>query len=106
MEAAAVILFPLAPHALLALFRRGTEVVPPFKLDHAETAEINREIIANATRWALERSSRKITVGLTVPPLPADAVVTEGPFPATREVNICLTLAHAHVCPQYGRPPE
>jgi hypothetical protein len=48
-ESAAVILFPLAPTALLALFRNGTPVLPPFELDHAETAEVHREIIANAT---------------------------------------------------------
>lgn len=81
VESAAVVLFPLAPNALLALFRKGTTVVPPFELDHAETAEVNREIIANATRWAFERSSRKATVALTVPPLPTEATATEGPLP-------------------------
>lgn len=82
VESAAIILYPLAPHALLALFRQGTQVEPPLvELDHAETAEVNREIIANASRWAFERGSRRATLALTVPPLPAAATVMEGPLP-------------------------
>lgn len=94
VETAAVILFPLAPQALLALFRKGIDVAPPFTLNHAETAEINQEIIANATQWAFERSSRKATTAITVPPLPANAVVTEGPFPELADAGQTVYRAY------------
>jgi len=82
VDAAAVILFPLSPDRLLALVRQdlggdGREV-----LDHIEVADVNREVIANATRWAFERPSRRATLGLQVPPAALPFVI-EGPLPMT-----------------------
>lgn len=78
--AAGVIAFPLAPHAVLVMFRR--DIAPPRmpdQLDHLETAELNHEILVNAARWAFERPSRKISTRLQVPPAP-EPTKQEGPF--------------------------
>jgi hypothetical protein len=65
---AGVIVFPLAPDALLAMFR---EDVAPIGAEPAlnllEAADINREILANASRWGFERPGRRATLGLRVP---------------------------------------
>lgn len=78
---AGVVIFPLSPSALLVMFHPA--MAPRFqaKLDHTETAELNREIIAAATRWAFERPSRHITERLRVPPAPVKASLREGPLP-------------------------
>jgi hypothetical protein len=78
---AGVIIYPLSPSALLAMFHPGITPAPSVILDHTETAELNREIIAAATRWAFERPSRHITERMPVPPAPPKAFLREGPLP-------------------------
>lgn len=68
IASAGVILFPLAPNALLAMFRDDiAPVAPEPLLDLLEVADINREILANSSRWGFERPGRRATLGLTVP---------------------------------------
>lgn len=73
---AGVVAFPLAPDAVLAMFRPDLVPTGSRDLNHAETAELNREILANAARWAFERPSRKTANRLQVPPA-ADPTATE-----------------------------
>lgn len=73
--------FPLSPYALLVLFHEDIAARGPARLDHLETAEINREIIAAGTRWAFERPSRHVTERLRVPAAPPKASLREGPIP-------------------------
>ena len=79
---AGVIVFPLAPDALLAMPRPDFVGVRGGELDHGETAEVNREIVAQAARWAFERPSRQVTVRMEVPPTPE---------PMTLERNVGTT---------------
>jgi hypothetical protein len=73
---AAVVLFPLAPDALLAMFRPDVPLPAAFGLDHADIAEVNREIVANSARWAFERPSRDVAVRLQIPP-PAEPTAVQ-----------------------------
>lgn len=70
-----VIVFPLAPDALLAMPHPDLAGVRGGELDHGETAEINREICIQAARWAFERPSRKITTKVSTPPPPEPTVL-------------------------------
>lgn len=79
LATAKVILLPLGPESLLAMFRPDVKPEGPSELDLHEVAEVNREILANTSRWAFERPSRRATLGLRVPP-PARPFTTEGPF--------------------------
>ncbi|MEV0388736.1 DUF4238 domain-containing protein [Nonomuraea sp. NPDC050643] len=83
VESAGVVMYPLSPSDLLVLFHpeMPTRLSGSPNLDHAETAEVNREIIAGSSRWAFERPSRKITQGLRVPPAPEKPFMREGPLP-------------------------
>lgn len=74
LQGAAVIAFPLAPDAVLIM---TPHELPPGRLDHVEVAELNREIIANATRWVFERGDRRTSTAISVPPLPPSATRTE-----------------------------
>ena len=57
------------PGALLAMFRQDIAPLGPQPdFDLNDLADINREILANATRWGFERPSRRATLGLKVPP--------------------------------------
>lgn len=80
VDAAAVILFPLSPDRLLTLVRQDLGGDEREVLDHIEVADVNREVIANATRWAFERPSRRATLGLQVPPASPPFAI-EGPLP-------------------------
>lgn len=78
---AGVVIFPLNPSALLAMFHPDLAPTAPARLDHIETAELNREIIAAAARWAFERPMRRVAEQMQVPPAPPKASVREGPLP-------------------------
>jgi hypothetical protein len=81
VESAGVVMYPLDPSNLLVLFHTEMRPMGPPALNHVETAEINREILAGASRWAFERPSRNIAKGLRVPPPPEKPFMREGPFP-------------------------
>ncbi len=68
---AGVVIFPLAPDAVLVMFRRDLAPSGAHELDHAETAEVNLEILANSSRWAFERPSRNMARHRRVPQVAA-----------------------------------
>lgn len=79
---AGVIVFPLAPNAVLAMFHPDAELddisLHP-DLNPNETDELNLEIAANSHRWMFERPDRTRSCTLALPPLqPASAM--EGPL--------------------------
>ncbi|MDD7920979.1 DUF4238 domain-containing protein [Actinomycetospora callitridis] len=86
IASAGVIIFPLSPRKLLSMALPGirTDLTP--RLDEAETAELNREIIAASSRWAFERPSKHVTERMRVPLAPPP-FVTEGPIPHLSEPN-------------------
>lgn len=77
---AGVIIFPLGPSALLAMFLPHVRPRGSLQLDGVETAEINREIVTSTSRWAFERPSRRVTERMPVPP-PVPPFMREGPYP-------------------------
>jgi hypothetical protein len=74
---AGVLLFPLSPSHLLALFHDSMAPEPPWELDAFETADVNREILAATTRWAFERSDREVTLRMPTPPAPPATALSE-----------------------------
>lgn len=72
-----VVVFPLAPNAVLAMFRDDLRPAEPWELAHAEVAELNREILAASARWAFERPARHFTQKVMVPPAPDPAAFEE-----------------------------
>ncbi|WP_322769425.1 DUF4238 domain-containing protein, partial [Frankia sp. Cr1] len=69
---AGVVILPLTPSAVLAMFRPD-RMPPPTavtELDHAETLDLNREIIANSVRWVFDQPSRRTAEKLRVPLAP------------------------------------
>lgn len=69
----AVVLYPVGPHCLLVMLRPGLSHRGPYRLDAAETASINTEIVAAATKTTFERPGDDIAVTITVPPRPVVA---------------------------------
>ncbi|MGW6695030.1 DUF4238 domain-containing protein [Rhodococcus sp. NPDC054953] len=69
----AVVLYPVGPHCLLAMLRPGLRHRGPYTLDAAETASINTEIVAAATKTAFERPGDGLAVTIAVPPRPVVA---------------------------------
>ena len=70
---AAVVIVPLAPDALLAMFHNdiGDDLLQSdMTLQRDETLEIAREIIANSNRSAFEHPTQNVTTVLRVPPRP------------------------------------
>ena len=77
---AGVVLLPLDPTHLLALFRddvaeRLAGVAPPTsvalgQLDQVETTEVCREVAMNAHRWTFERPSKRLGAQFKIPPSP------------------------------------
>lgn len=95
VETAGVVMYPLAPNALLAMFHPDVRVDSRTSLDHIEVAEVNREIIAASTRWAFERPSRRVTQALRVPKAPLRATAREV-LPTEsddREIHRAFTLS-------------
>lgn len=80
---AGIIIFPLAPDAVLVMPRPDLIGLRDGELDHAETAELNREILGHAARWAFERPSRNVAARIQVPPVP-EATVTERRIATTK----------------------
>ncbi|MGY6653620.1 DUF4238 domain-containing protein [Amycolatopsis sp. TRM77291] len=65
---AGVVVFPLAPDAVLVMFRPDIAPRGAHELDHTEAADVNLEILANASRWAFERPSRNTARHRQIPP--------------------------------------
>lgn len=76
---AGIVLFPLCPSAILAMFRQDMRPRPPWKLNLVEIAEVNREILGATSRWAFERPSKHVTERMPIPPAPT-AFAMEGPM--------------------------
>ena len=74
---AGVVALPLSPSRLLVTLRASKIVRGTLELDHVEVAEINREILAHAHRYAFERPNRHVTERLRVPEAPEAAMITE-----------------------------
>lgn len=71
---AGVVLFPLGPRSLLAMFRMDIEVFDgagPQILDPSEVREVNRELSANAQRYVFERPEDQIASSITLPRWPS-----------------------------------
>jgi hypothetical protein len=71
---APVVIFPLAPDALLVMF---TETPHPYMLQELtliELAELNREIAASASRWVIDQEGRKAALYFDLPPAPTSAL--------------------------------
>jgi len=77
---AGVIIYPLSPSRLLAMFAPSAQVAAPLRLDAIEVADINREILGATDRWAFETPSRLITMRMQVPG-PVESFTREGPLP-------------------------
>lgn len=85
---AGVILFPLSPQHILVMMRddlaaahgiyahRSGEILSDV-LDHVETAEVCREVVMNAHRWAFERPSKRVACQFQIPAAPEAAVTEE-----------------------------
>lgn len=92
---AGVVLLPLDPGHVLALFRSdvaealGHRPLPHIgtdELDGIETVELCREVAMSAHRWTFERPTKRVAVKLSVPPAPeaasteeVDAVIDDDP---------------------------
>lgn len=85
---AAVVIFPLAPGLLLAMFDgHNARPTPPYELDYGDIADLNREVAAAASTYAFERPNRKCALALNLPksaapisrenPIPVDNAGTE-----------------------------
>lgn len=71
---APVVIFPVAPDALLVMF---TEDPGPHKLQDLtliELAELNREIAASASRWVIDQKGRKAALAFDLPPAPNSSI--------------------------------
>lgn len=72
---AGVVLFPLSPSRLLVMFHERVRPVGPPELNHVETAEVNRELLANVFRLAFDQPGRRTAERLKVPPAPPPLIV-------------------------------
>ena len=80
LSTAGVVLFPLDPHFLLAMFHPDLgldEVALYQELDPIEADEINCELAAHSDRWLFEQPGRTRTLTLIVPPYPSSRAVLE-----------------------------
>jgi Protein of unknown function (DUF4238) len=85
---AGVIVFPLDPAHLLAMFRadiafrlgldgwRNGQLYSD-DLDYVEVAELCREVVGNANRWAFEQPSKQRALGFPIPPAPEPTSLEE-----------------------------
>ncbi len=73
----AVVLYPLDPFHLLVMLRWDLHHRAPFLLDVEETASINLEIIASATRTSFERPGDNIGADHSVPPRDSEPELTD-----------------------------
>lgn len=65
---AAVVIFPLAPGLLLAMFDGAHAApAPPYELGYRDVGELNREIAAASSTYAFERPGRNLASGFRLP---------------------------------------
>lgn len=71
-----VLAYPLAPNAVLAMFRPGFPVLmsPSASLTTADMLDLSQAVLGNAYRYGFERPSMSLTSKLYVPPQPAGGV--------------------------------
>ncbi|MGO4230962.1 DUF4238 domain-containing protein [Arthrobacter sp. YAF34] len=67
---APVVIFPVAPDALLVMFTEAPEPRKLQELTLIELAELNREIAASASRWVIDQKGRKAAQAFDIPPSP------------------------------------
>ncbi|WP_437773505.1 DUF4238 domain-containing protein [Arthrobacter sp. KNU40] len=74
---APVVVFPIAPDALLVMF--SNEPRPEYLEDLTliELAEVNRETAASASRWVIDREGRKAALAFDIPPWPDSVTSVE-----------------------------
>jgi hypothetical protein len=80
LATAGVVIFPLDPHHLLAMFHPGLtldEVALHPDLCPSEADEINVELAAHSDRWLFELPNHSRGLGLTVPRHATERVVLE-----------------------------
>lgn len=81
LDTASVIVCPLAPTHVLAMFRADVAARMDLdgwrdrrlyidELDHAEDAEICREVVANTNRWTFELPTKRRASRMELPPKP------------------------------------
>lgn len=78
---AGALVFPLAPHALLAMFRNDLRLSPEgqsAQLSPLEVHQLNREIMAASAEAVVETSDGVVASRLVVPPWPRVTAVEEG----------------------------
>ncbi|WP_196811029.1 DUF4238 domain-containing protein [Arthrobacter sp. 35W] len=75
-----VVIFPLAPDALLAMFKHPPQPHWLAELSTIEIVEINHEVLANSHKLAFEIPSRRMAEALSVPRASAALEVIEHPI--------------------------
>lgn len=84
---AGLVVFPLSPDRILIAVRpdladhlglpQDLNLVETVDLDFAETFALCRELLMGATRWAFERSDRKVVTKFPIPERPEDVSLDE-----------------------------
>lgn len=65
---AGVVIFPLTPGLLLAMFDGiNARPAPPYELGYRDIAQLNREIVAASSTYAFERPARNLASAFKVP---------------------------------------
>lgn len=77
MGTAPVVVFPVAPDAMLAMFLSAPGPTQRAPLNLVDLAELNREITAAASRWAIDRKGRKTALAFDIPAWPDSVVKTQ-----------------------------
>ncbi len=98
---AGVILLPLNPSHVLAMFRddvaaRIGTVAPPGDIQHGrlgplETSELRFEVAMNAHRWTFERPSKRVAANLSLgPPVEAFSIEEVGEMERASDVGLVI----------------
>lgn len=92
----AVVLYPLNPHCVLVMLRPPLRHRGPYRLDAEETASVNLEIAAAATRTVFERPDDRIAVTFRLPKRPEIPELTDAASgPLSRAEAIALIQGRA-----------
>lgn len=92
--AAGVVVFPLTPGLLLAMFDGiNATPQPPHELGPGDVAQLNREIAAASTRYVFERPSQNLTPGMKLLPAPSPTSIAP-PAPVDDEGMKHLIRTH------------
>jgi hypothetical protein len=102
---ARLVVFPLSPAHLLVIFRHSRPIHTVSPLTLSEIAEVNHEILANATRWAFERPNRRTSLALRVPPLPAATEVVEHQIAGKANTSMIRLFRHSRWARASHPPP-